>query len=53
MDTPVVVIDYDPQWSLLYEKEKNEILRLIGDKVLVIEHIESTAVPGLGVTCPH
>jgi len=48
MSTPVIVIDYDPQWSILYKKEKAEILRVIGDKVVAIEHIGSTAVPGLG-----
>jgi len=48
MNTPVVVVDYDPQWSILYKKEKAEILRVIGDKVVAIEHIGSTAVPGLG-----
>jgi GrpB-like predicted nucleotidyltransferase (UPF0157 family) len=48
MNTPVVVIDYDSQWPIVYEKEKNEILRVAGHKVLAIEHIGSTAVPGLG-----
>ena len=45
---PVIVVDYDPQWPLLYEEEKKNILAVIGHKVLAIEHIGSTAVPGLG-----
>ena len=48
MSTPVVVVDYDPQWPVVYKKEKAEILRAIGDKAVSIEHIGSTAVPGLG-----
>ncbi len=48
MSTPVVVVDYDPQWPIVYKKEKVEILRVIGDKVVAIKHIGSTAVPGLG-----
>jgi len=48
MSTPVVVVDYDPQWPIVYKKEKTEILRVIEDEVVAIEHIGSTAVPGLG-----
>ncbi len=48
MSTPVVVVDYDARWPIAYKKEKVEILRVIGDKVVAIEHIGSTAVPGLG-----
>ncbi len=48
MSTVVVVVDYDSQWPIVYKKEKAEIIRAIGDKVVAIEHIGSTAVPGLG-----
>lgn len=48
MSTPVVVIDYDPQWPIVYKEEQAEIIRVIGDKVVAIEHIGSTAVPELG-----
>lgn len=44
----VIVADYDPQWVTLYEREKTNILAAIGNKVVAIEHIGSTAVPGLG-----
>lgn len=43
----MTVEGYDPQWPALYEEEKERILRLIGDRVAGIEHIGSTAVPGL------
>lgn len=45
---PVVIVDYDLRWPILYEKEKLHILKAIGHKVVDIEHVGSTAVPGLG-----
>lgn len=48
MSTSVVVVDYDPQWTTSYEEEKERILGAIGDVAVAIEHIGSTAVPGLG-----
>jgi len=44
----VEIVDYDPQWPIQYEKERSNILDAIGHKALAIEHIGSTAVPGLG-----
>jgi GrpB-like predicted nucleotidyltransferase (UPF0157 family) len=44
----IIIADYDPQWPILYEEEEARILGVIGDKVVAIEHIGSTAVPGLG-----
>jgi GrpB-like predicted nucleotidyltransferase (UPF0157 family) len=48
MGTPIVVVDYDSEWPGLYEHEKILILGVMGNKVLGIEHIGSTSVPGLG-----
>lgn len=48
MADPVIIFDYNPQWPIVYEEEKNRILGVIGHKVVTIEHIGSTAVPGLG-----
>jgi len=48
MPGPVVIVDYDPDWPILYEKEKQQILGAIREGILGIEHIGSTAVPGLG-----
>jgi GrpB-like predicted nucleotidyltransferase (UPF0157 family) len=44
----VEVFDYDPEWPIIFEKEKAMILNTIGNKVVAIEHVGSTAVPGLG-----
>jgi GrpB-like predicted nucleotidyltransferase (UPF0157 family) len=44
----VVIVEYDPRWPALYEAERDRILATVGDFVIAIEHIGSTAVPGLG-----
>jgi len=38
---------YDPAWVIRYEEARTEILRAVGEDVRSIEHIGSTAVPGL------
>ncbi len=48
MPRPVIIVDYDPRWPILYEKEKSRILENIRHKVITVEHVGSTAVPGLG-----
>ena len=44
---PVIVIPYNARWPGLFEEEKGLILGQIGPQVLAIEHVGSTAVPGL------
>jgi GrpB-like predicted nucleotidyltransferase (UPF0157 family) len=48
MNKLVVIVNYDPQWPKLFEKERKLIKEALGDKVRAIEHIGSTAVPNLG-----
>ena len=48
MGATVVLAEYDPHWPERYEYEKNRILHALGERVVAIEHIGSTAVPGLG-----
>jgi GrpB-like predicted nucleotidyltransferase (UPF0157 family) len=45
---PVVIVEYDPRWPGLYEEERDRILAVAGDWIVAIEHVGSTAVPGLG-----
>ncbi|MCK4723405.1 MAG: GrpB family protein, partial [Dehalococcoidia bacterium] len=47
MTYPVGIVNYDPQWPVLYEEEKGRILDVIGRRIAAIEHIGSTAVPEL------
>ena len=46
----VVVVEYDPSWPARYERERASIVEALGDVmegVVGIEHVGSTAVPGL------
>jgi GrpB-like predicted nucleotidyltransferase (UPF0157 family)/predicted RNA-binding protein associated with RNAse of E/G family len=44
----VKIVAYDPKWPALYAEERDRILSVVGNKVAAIEHVGSTAVPGLG-----
>lgn len=44
---PIVVVPYDDAWPSLYEEEQARIERAIGPWAEEIEHVGSTAVPGL------
>jgi GrpB-like predicted nucleotidyltransferase (UPF0157 family) len=46
-DDPVVVVSYDQAWPSLFEEERARIEKAVGPWVEEIEHIGSTAVPGL------
>lgn len=43
---PMRLVDHDPRWSAFFEEWRAEVQRL-GSSEWVIEHIGSTAVPGL------
>jgi GrpB-like predicted nucleotidyltransferase (UPF0157 family) len=43
----IVVSDYDPAWSVTFEQERTSLHTALGPLVLTVEHIGSTAVPGL------
>ncbi len=45
---PVKLVPYDPIWPQQYEAERCLILEAVGEKILSIDHIGSTSVPGLG-----
>jgi len=38
---------YNSEWQLLFEEEKKELLSLLQKYIIGIEHIGSTAIPGL------
>ena len=47
MGQRVRVTEYDPRWRLDYEKEKELIAGILGEEMVSIHHIGSTAVEGL------
>ena len=38
---------YDPNWTTLYDHEAARIREILGTRVLLLEHVGSTSVPGL------
>lgn len=45
--SPILIKEYDPKWALFFKSESKRISCAIADFILSIEHIGSTAVPGL------
>ena len=43
----IVVSEYDPNWPALFQQESIRIKKALGSYALAIEHMGSTAVPGL------
>ena len=46
-NAPITLVEYDPSWPDLFEREANRIRSVLGNKALQIEHVGSTSVPGL------
>lgn len=44
---PIQIVDYDPAWPGLFEREAERVQAALGDRVLLLEHVGSTSVPGL------
>jgi len=44
---PIQIADYDPEWPRLFEREAARVRAILGDRVLLLEHIGSTSVPEL------
>lgn len=44
---PVIVEEYDPTWPAEYARAADEVRTLLGDALISIHHVGSTAVPGL------
>jgi GrpB-like predicted nucleotidyltransferase (UPF0157 family) len=47
MPAPVIIVPYDPAWPDLFLAEQTRIQAAIGPHIRQIEHMGSTAVPGL------
>jgi GrpB-like predicted nucleotidyltransferase (UPF0157 family) len=44
---PIVIVEYDPRWPARFEHERDRVKAALGATALAVEHIGSTAVPGL------
>src|SRR5689334_6071157 len=47
MANPIILVEYDPNWAIAYTQEKTRIIEAAGRWIVDIEHVGSTAVPGL------
>jgi GrpB-like predicted nucleotidyltransferase (UPF0157 family) len=47
MAVRITIADYDPRWPELFESEKQRLWESLGSHIIDIQHIGSTAVPGL------
>ena len=47
MPGPVIIVDYDPRWPVVFEELRAPVVAALGDLVVIVEHVGSTAVPGL------
>lgn len=43
----VILADYDPAWPELFEAERKRLQAAIGQCAVAIEHVGSTAIPGI------
>jgi len=43
----IQVVDYNPRWPEKYQSERQALMDALGDIIVSIHHIGSTAVPGL------
>jgi GrpB-like predicted nucleotidyltransferase (UPF0157 family) len=44
---PVVIVEYSPDWAPQFEQIRALLLTTLGELALAVEHVGSTAVPGL------
>lgn len=44
----IIIKKYDPNWETEFQKEKQLLLKSINDSEIVVEHIGSTSIKGLG-----
>jgi GrpB-like predicted nucleotidyltransferase (UPF0157 family) len=46
-NAPIQLMDYDAEWPALFIREAERVRATLGARVLMLEHVGSTSVPGL------
>ncbi len=46
-NAPIQLVEYRAEWPVLYGTEAQRVRRALGNRVLLLEHVGSTSVPGL------
>jgi GrpB-like predicted nucleotidyltransferase (UPF0157 family) len=44
---PVVLVEHDPAWADAAAREGERVARALGERVLAVHHVGSTAIPGI------
>lgn len=44
---PILIVDYDPAWPRLFQREAGRVRAALGDRIVSLEHVGPTSVPGL------
>ncbi|GAW11582.1 hypothetical protein ANO14919_009290 [Xylariales sp. No.14919] len=44
---PIKIVEYRPEWPAMFAEVEKRIRQALGDRVVVIQHVGSTSVPGL------
>jgi GrpB-like predicted nucleotidyltransferase (UPF0157 family) len=47
LNATIRLVPYDPAWPSRFEREAQRIRAALGERVLLLEHVGSTSVPGL------
>jgi GrpB-like predicted nucleotidyltransferase (UPF0157 family) len=46
-NAPIQLMDYSAEWPVLFIREAERVRATLGDRVLMLEHVGSTSLPGL------
>jgi GrpB-like predicted nucleotidyltransferase (UPF0157 family) len=46
-NAPITLVEHDPRWPELFGREADRIRVALGSRILLLEHVGSTSVPGL------
>ena len=46
-NAPIKLSDYSAEWPTLFDREAERVRATLGDRVLMLDHVGSTSVPGL------
>ncbi|RNL84017.1 GrpB family protein [Halostreptopolyspora alba] len=46
-DGRIQLVEYDPKWPYLFQREADRVREALGTRALRLEHVGSTAVPGM------
>ncbi|WP_326833894.1 GrpB family protein [Amycolatopsis rhabdoformis] len=47
LDSTVTLAEYDEQWPVFFDREAERIRTALGERVVLLDHVGSTSVPGL------